>query len=323
MKKSALLITLCLFFAGVFYYVSAFATACNGSKESPCIVQDTKIDVPEIKHFRTVQMIVTDYPGNVKGLEGVWISGSGANSREGWKAIAAYIEKATDGKVKKIINLDLREESHGFLNGNSINLTSEYNWINRGKPAQQSFADEQHWLNKLALQSSLDNILTATQFKSGEFLEGKRVEVQTIENEAKLTEKEGFHYIRLPVSDHMAPKAEQVDTFVHLVDALPKDTWMHIHCRGGNGRTTAFMVMYDILKNANQISFDEIIKRHASVPPFYNLYEVERNDPALTPHYKARLAFLRRFYQFAQDRFAGYKGNWSEWKGSYPIKTGE
>lgn len=311
MRKLALLVLLSVFFTSS--SIPVFASLCDASKANPCVVQDTKQDLPEIKNFRTVKMILDRYDGNLKGLEGVWMSGSGAISREGWKALAANIEKETKGKVKRIINVDLREESHGFLNGNSINLTSEYNWINRGKTPQQALADEQRWLDQLSTQAQIDNVLTASQFKSGKFVQGVVVPVTTIESEASLTYKAGFHYFRLGVSDHMAPGDAEVDKFIHLIESLPSDTWIHLHCRGGNGRTTTFLVMYDMLKNADQVSFNEIIKRHASIPPFYNLSEVDRNDPDLKPHYKARLAFLHRFYQYTQARLQGYKGSWSTW----------
>lgn len=311
MRKLALLLFLSIFLTSS--SIPVFAALCDATKANPCIVQDTKQDLPEIKNFRTVKMILDRYDGNVKGLEGVWMSGSGAISREGWKALAANIKSETKGKVKRMINIDLREESHGFLNGNSINLTSEYNWINRGKTSQQSLADEERWLGHLSTQIQIDNVLTASQFKSGKFVQGTVVPVVSLESEATLTDKAGFHYFRLAVSDHMAPRDEEVDKFIHLITNLSGDTWIHLHCRGGNGRTTTFFVMYDMLKNADQVSFDEIIKRHASVPPFYNLQEVDRNDPELTPYYKDRLVFLHHFYRYAQARLKGYKGSWSTW----------
>lgn len=319
MKRCILLSVIFFFLTTVFCYVYAYTPSCNGTKQNPCIVQDTRKNIAEVKHLRDMQMIIQSYKGNVKGLDHIWVSGSGATSSEGWKAIALHVAKATQGKAKKMINVDLRQESHGYLNGNSINLTSEYNWINREKTPQQILSDEQIWLDYLSMQQYIPNVLTVTQFKSSEFLHGANVPVEKIVSEAELMENEGFHYIRLTVSDHMAPLKNDIDRFIRLVDSLPNDTWMHIHCRGGNGRTATFMTMFDMLKNANHVSFDEIIRRQASVTPFYNLYVIDRKDPVLSKHYKARLEFLRYFYQFAKGRLEGHKGSWIEWIERYPL----
>ena len=35
----------------------------------------------------------------------------------------------------------------------------------------------------------------------------------------------------------------------------------HFHCKEGIGRTTTFMIMYDIMKNYKEVSLNDIIKR--------------------------------------------------------------
>ena len=118
------------------------------------------------------------------------------------------------------------------------------------------------------------------------------------------------------VPDHRRPGDVDIDHFVELIKHLPKKTWLHIHCRGGSGRTTTFMAMYDMLRNANVVLFEEIIKRQAAVSPYYDLFTVNRKNVILTPYYQARLDFLRQFYRFSQDYLQGYPENWSQWKSS-------
>ena len=292
---------------------------CDGSKENPCIVQDTDKDTSKIKHWRTAKMMAQAYKGNTTGLKDMWVSGSGATSAKGFKEIAKKIDDETKGKVKKIIDLDLREESHSYLNKNALTLTDMDNWINNGKTYQQSLADEQSWIQLVSSQTRVENILTPDEFKDGKFSQGANVDIVLLQSEQEVAEKAGFEYHRLAVSDHMAPRADDVDRFVTLVSNLPSRSWLHIHCRGGDGRSTTFMVMYDMLLNADKVSFNDIIRRQASVDPNYDLSDVDGKNPKYSQLYADRYKFIMHFYQFANERLQGYKGNWSDWTKQNPI----
>lgn len=286
---------------------------CDGTTENPCVVQDTNSDSTEVRHWRTARMIHDTYKGNTAGLKHLWVSVSGAPSAADFKKIANSIEKATSGKYKKMIDLDLREESHAYLNKNAITLTNQYNWINLGKSHQQSIADEQDWVQSITILPYIFNVLSPKQFKAGQYTDGVDVKIKTLKSEQVIAEKAGFEYIRLTISDHMAPRDEDADRIVSLAKNLPDNVWVHMHCRGGDGRSTTVFAMYDMLKNADKVSFNDIIKRQASVFPYYDLSQIVRKDPGLTKYYKARLVFLNHFYQFASASIRGYPGNWSDW----------
>lgn len=293
------------------------SAACDGTLQNPCFVQDTQNNTQEVRHWRNTQMIAATYQGNTMGLTQLWMSGSAAPSGPNWEWIANTIKKITANKVTKMIDVDLRQETHGYLNNNAVNLTVEHDWINYNKTRQQALADEKNWLTFLSNQTYIDNVLTPIQFKASQFSEGMTIPVITVSSEATTVHQAGLHYFRLTVTDHMAPLDADVDRFVNLIKTLPRDAWLHIHCRGGDGRTTTFMAMYDMLRNANKVSFDEIIKRQAAVSPFYDLSQVERKNPELTEYYKKRYVFLMHFYQFANVYLDGYRGNWSDWATQY------
>lgn len=293
--------------------------ACDGSMEKPCIVQDTSKTTKDVKHWRYAKMIIDSYNGNTSGLKHMWVSASGAPTAKGFKIIAENIDKLTNGKYKKMIDLDLRQEDHAYLNKQSITLTTQYNWINLGKSYQQALAAEQDWIQALHTQTTINNVLTSDQFKAGNYLQGSSVSIEDLRSEQQVAESHGFEYIRLTVSDHMAPRIDDVDKFVSLVRSLPKDVWVHMHCRGGDGRSSTFLAMYDMLKNADTVSFNDIIKRQASVTPNYDLSQTDRKDPYLTPYYEARYKFLMHFYQYASASLNGYPGTWSEWIKDHPI----
>ncbi len=292
---------------------SAFAAICLGTSGSPCIVQDTENNSPAVKNWRKAQLIKRIYQGDTTGLGNLWMSGSAIPSAQGFATIAEHIKDTTGKKVKKIIVVDLRQESHGYLNNNAITLASQNDWINISKTREQALNAEERWLDKLSAQKNVLNILTPEKFKANNFFQGKTVPVTSIEDEEKVATDVGLEYVRLMVSDHLAPRNKDVDRFVTLINTLPANTWVHIHCRNGEGRTTTFMTMYDMLRNADKVSLENIIKRQASVIPNYNLFDTYAHGRSFAKYHQERREFLARFYKFAQTRLQGYSGSWSEW----------
>lgn len=286
---------------------------CDGTVENPCIIQDTKTDSYDLVNWRTAQMIRDTYHGNTSGLKNLWVSVSGAPGKKGFDAIKEQVAKITKTKYNKIIDVDLREESHAYLNGNAITLMSENNWINRGKTHQQSIADEEQWAMSLSTKGEIPHILTEKQFRAKKFDEGYTIKIFEVQLEKTVVETKGINYLRLTVSDHLHPNGTEVNTFVNLVNQIDNKTWLHIHCRGGKGRSTTFFAMMDMLRNANRVSFTDIIKRQASVAPFYDLSDINRKDGENSKEYQERYIFLQHFYGFATDRLNGYAYSWTQW----------
>lgn len=289
---------------------------CDGTIANPCVVQDTFNNSPNARHWRTALMLAEKYQGNKTGLDNLSLSASGMPSIAGFAEIYRQINSIKRSTIKQIIDIDLREEDHAYLNQDAITLTSEYDWINKGKSHEEAIASEKEWIKSLRKESVINNVLNPSQFKSGQFEEGFDKNVESITSERATVEKIGFIYRRFTISDHMAPSTTEVDKFVSLINNTKNDSWYHIHCRAGNGRTTTFMAMLDMLFNAKQVSFNDIIQRQAAVEPFYDLSIVDRGDPTLTQFYVERYLFLRAFYEYAIARQDGYSGTWTQWLAS-------
>lgn len=287
---------------------------CDASSENPCIVQDTKTAFSSVRLLRDVSMIGVTYGGDIYGINKLFVSASEEPSGQGWNEISDYIATINQAKDKQVLVLDLRQESHGYINGIPITLTNWLNWINLGKTNEQSSQHQDSWLLQLKEKNRVSGVLTTAQFKDKDFSNGTEIVVDSVESEEELVSRLGFQYKRLFITDHQAPHDVEVDEFLKIIHQLPKNTWLHVHCRGGKGRTTTILVMYDMIKNADKVSFDEIIARHASIQPFYNLSEISRTDPVLSPYYEQRIIFLKYFYEYAKQSLQGDTGTWSEWK---------
>lgn len=133
---------------------------------------------------------------------------------------------------------------------------------------------------------------------------------QPIRSEQELVEAAGCKYVRIMATDHMRPTDEQTEAFIKLVRSLGESDALHLHCRAGMGRTTTYMLMYDMLRNAHHVGFDDIVKRQSEL----GAYGVFNWDPE-SKHkdcYTERKKFIREFYAYAQRNPGGIPKNWSE-----------
>jgi protein-tyrosine phosphatase len=121
------------------------------------------------------------------------------------------------------------------------------------------------------------------------------------------------HYVRLPVTDHARPSDAVVDRFIELIRGLRDTQHVHLHCRGGKGRTATFMALHDMLRNAGRLPLATILARQAALAG-YDL--TRRPDPAAAkaPFIDDRLAFLARFHDYARQNPDGEPAQWSAWR---------
>lgn len=293
---------------------------CDATAQKPCLVMDTPLSIQTVKHWRSGLEIPATTQNNAQDIVPIWISGSSMPAAEGWSLVINAIQSQAAVDNNKIYVVDLRQESHGYVNGKAITLCDRYNWLNLGKHREEVVFLERLWLNTLASIAKLTHVLDSKQFDDKAFDQGETIEVESIASEETTVTAQGVHYLRIPVTDHRSPLDEEVEAFVNLTANLPKDAWIHVHCRGGKGRTTTFMAMFDMLRNADALSFEDIISRQKAIPPYYNLSLVDRANADLKPHYIARFLFLKDFYRYAQDRLGGNKMTWQEWRTIYGLQ---
>lgn len=223
--------------------------------------------------------------------------------------------------TKELTIIDLRQESHGFLNGNAIS------WYGPNNGSNATLTPEEVELKQAALLATLRqyedvtvyNILKKSPNGNIEKTQATDYAVHQVSTEAEVVDSFHLKYYRIYNQDLHAPDDAQVDRFVDIVRTLPPNQWLFIHCRGGWGRSSAFMVMYDMMHNAKNVSYENIIARQAAIggrdfsqmPPKNNTYK-----------YKAALArqtLLKRFYEYARTNSDDFATSYTAWEKQHPA----
>jgi predicted protein tyrosine phosphatase len=227
------------------------------------------------------------------GFSDLRCSGSAQFSSRGWSELRRQLAQAAPGQLHIV---DLRQESHCFVDGSALSWYAAHNWGCAGLSAQESAQVEKLRIRTLQLSG------TAEVGTKDEVVAQRRSQqlwkVRTaVDEQAELGLAAG--YLRLPVTDHTAPRAEVVSQFVGFVSALPRDAHVHVHCRGGKGRTATFLALFDMLANARRVSFDAIIARQAALG-VYDLRRLPDEESPKRRYLFARWQFLRQFYASAR-----------------------
>ena len=197
------------------------------------------------KSSNSVPKIDSNQNLNLYGLSTLNISGSAQFSENGLSLI-----KNSVGTTYPITVIDLRQESHGFVNGTAISFKNINNDANKGLTRTEVLAKESKDLSSIKIAEPLT-------------FSNKNITVypKVIQNELALTRNKGISYVRIPVTDGGLPSEDMVNYFVNFVKTQKNNTWLHFHCKAGIGRTTTFMIMYDIMKNCSTVPLNDIIIR--------------------------------------------------------------
>lgn len=260
------------------------------------------------KNFRkTTDTIKDSILYNLYGLADLNASGSAQFSENGLALL-----KQSIGSKFPIKIVDLRQESHGFVNGLAVSWEDKNNKANSGLTRKQVLNDEHMKLNSI----SLGEPTTVLYNKNYEVIIPSKVQ-----DEEGLVNNQGMSYIRIPVTDGERPTDDMVNFFIQFVKTAQPNTWLHFHCKAGVGRTTMFMVMYDSMKNAKKVSLDDIMNRQVSLGG-ENLLNQEYSSPEA----KRRAEFIRDFYKYCVNNKDNFKTSWSKWienKKAAPLRRFE
>lgn len=246
-------------------------------------------------------------PKSFRMLENLKASGSAQYSAESLAYMKGFLPR------EHVILVDLRQESHGFINGIPVSWYKDRNWANLGKPVEEVQKDEQL---RLADTKKRGEIQMSADVKKEKKIEtaSKKAEVVSVNDaytEETLAEQIGFGYVRLAITDHRRPSDMDVDVFVDFIRTLPPSTWLHFHCEAGHGRTTTFLTMYDMMLHAKEESLEAIVGRQYEAGGI-NLFSQHKKDWRIQ-YDEEREKFIKNFYQYCQQNHDAYATSWSSW----------
>lgn len=250
----------------------------------------------------------SDMPRNFRIMEDLKISASGQPSMQSLMVLFNELKHHSDGDIYIV---DLREESHGFLNGYPVSYYTEKNLANFFKPRNQIENIEYELITDMRGQK-VDLLPLGNEDKKLFKPKNILVDLATVESEA--AEALGFVYQRFPVTDMFFPTPDIVEKFIIFALNVQEKDWVHFHCQAGHGRTTTFTVMYEILKHPEK-SLEEISAGQIALGGS-DLLTHNDGDPKnyYVQAHNSRAAELRKFYDYAYKfNHGGIDISWSEY----------
>lgn len=282
--------------------------AAYASKVPVRLVLDVK-NAPELpKHFRSsLNARPTLSQINWAGFSGLHIAGGAQFSAMSLQKILQQLG------TKSLTVIDLREEPHGFLNGNAISWYGLKNAANAGLSKAQIESKQAQLLESAGENEQL-TVQQVLKKEYGVIQKTRPIEfaVHDTLSEEELVQEAHLNYHRLYVPDFEVAGDREIDEFIKLVAKLPPHKWVFFHCRAGVGRTSTFMVMYDMLANAKKVSFNDIIARQAAIGG-KNFFHLPPEGSAKYTFHQARLDFLKQFYEYAHENDDHFRTLWSQW----------
>ncbi len=242
-----------------------------------------------------------------QGLSGLNASGSAEFSEKELEKMIPVLKAQAKGPIYIV---DLRQESHGLFNGTAVSWYGRNDWGNIGKTHAMALADEKKRLKEAKGHTVVMSKLDKHKMPA----EPEEVKVTSAESEEELVKRHGLQYFRITATDHVWPSPDNIDAFVTFVKGLPKDAWLHFHCQAGQGRTTAYLAMYDMMKNPD-VSFGDILSRQYLLGGNYVAYLGDKKNGGWKNHYyQEKAQMIAKFYQYVQANHASsYRSSWSQW----------
>lgn len=195
-----------------------------------------------------------------------------------------------------IIDYDLRQESHGFINGIPISFENEKNDANKGLSNDEVLKKEREQLSSLTIGVPIC-------FYNDD---KKCITPKTVMDEKTLATNNKLKYFRIFATDEELPDSSTIDDFVASINNLSGNYFLYFHCKEGIGRTTSFMIFYDMMKNYKNVSSSDIINRQIKLAPF------DDEDIRLLTS-KERISLFNSFYNYCTENGDNFKVKYSDY----------
>jgi len=244
-------------------------------------------------HFRKSSgkfQISADTAPDTAGLALLNASGSAEFCSQSLKFMIENIER------DKIIIVDLRQESHGFVNGLCISWDG---FSNVGLSREEIEADETRRLDSLFKINDIS--VNQIPLVAG-----------SVQTEKELARQLNAGYYRITVTDRRRPQNEDADRLIEFVNSLGNDKWLHFHCHAGYGRTTTFLAMYEMMRNSKKVGLQDILQRQYMLGGI-NLAKIDDNPGVDKKDAIELKEFLIDFNSYCRTNSDNFKTSFSAW----------
>lgn len=114
--------------------------------------------------------------------------------------------------------------------------------------------------------------------------------------------------------------AQFIEDTIRFFESLSQDTHLYVHCYHGRGRTTTYLILYDIFRNRKEVPLVDIVSRHFCLGR-ENVFDTKlwSKGTWTQKDLDAREDLVKKFYAYMTDpKGYGHK-SWSQWNASiYP-----
>lgn len=304
-------ISLALLLTLILCLQSILLVSAQDSQEGYTWRIDTQNELRMPRNFRTTNDSFkkeTEIVPSTQGMENLHESGSAQFSRLEFEQMLPNIKELSSGPIYIV---DLRQESHGLLNGIGVSWYGDHNWANVGKSLETVQVDE-----NARIKDALGKTITISVLDDNKKASNSReITVDDALTEREFVNAYGVNYFRISATDHRWPNEENIDRFISFYKELPKDAWLHFHCQAGEGRTTAYMIMYDMMRNGKNRSFDDIVQRQILIggQNILKTKSAKAKDAWKNELYEEKVIFIKKFYQYTTEVPDDFSITWSEW----------
>lgn len=289
--------------------------------ELPRNFRTCKSDYTNPIKSKVAKFMKANYQPTRKGLDGLNISGSSEMSINEFKVVVNELKKVARGPI---YDMDLRQESHGYFDGQAVSWYGLRDWGNADKKdnVKAILKDERDRLH--AAESSKDGVVVA-EVVGGKYdkyaKDPKTIKVTKAQTEEEVAKSLGINYYRITARDHIWPQPQYIDQFISFYKALPQNAWLHFHCQAGVGRTTAYMAMVDIMNNPD-LDLKDILQRQYMIGGNYVAYTIKKPKASQykADFYADKARMVKWFYKYVQANKAdNFKTPWSKWIAKHDV----